>query len=140
MQISLAESESEIKACHAVMRQLREHVSAEELTRHVQAGRAEEGYRLLFAQVEGEIVAVAGFRVGRTLAWGKFLYVDDFVVRESDRGKGFGGSFFDWLARFAKQQGCEQMHLDSGVQRSRAHRFYLNHRMEISSHHFRLKL
>jgi len=33
-----------------------------------------------------------------------------------------------------------QLHLDSGVQRFSAHRFYLSKRMEISSHHFSLKL
>jgi hypothetical protein len=32
------------------------------------------------------------------------------------------------------------LHLDSGVQRFAAHRFYLARRMDITCHHFALKL
>jgi hypothetical protein len=32
------------------------------------------------------------------------------------------------------------LHLDSGVRRFDAHRFYLNKRMNISSHHFSMVL
>jgi hypothetical protein len=47
---------------------------------------------------------------------------------------------FDWLVAQAREHGCARLELDSGVQRFRAHRFYLMKRMEISSHHFMLKL
>ncbi len=140
MRISIAESESEIRACHPVIRELREHVSVEELVQHVVDGRESQGFRLAFAQCDGEMVAAAGFRIGRSLAWGKFVYVDDLVVRESDRGKGFGGALLDWIVELAKELDCQQVHLDSGVQRLQTHRFYLKHGMEISSHHFRLRL
>ncbi len=139
MQISIAESDSEIRACHAIVRELREHVSVDELVQHVVDGR-ESGFRLAFARSDGEIVAAAGFRVGRSLAWGKFVYVDDLVVRESDRGKGFGGALLDWIVEFAKSLDCQQVCLDSGAQRFQTHRFYLKHGMEISSHQFRLRL
>jgi len=52
----------------------------------------------------------------------------------------------DWLrkSRFtdghAKAQSCEQFAVDSGVQRSGAHRFYFTKRMEIIAYHFSLKL
>jgi GNAT superfamily N-acetyltransferase len=74
------------------------------------------------------------------LAWGKFLYVDDLVAKSDDRSKGFGGALFDWLIEYARKEGCDQFHLDSGVQRFAAHRFYLTKRMIIEAHHFGLKL
>jgi hypothetical protein len=43
------------------------------------------------------------------------------------------------LAR-ARAEGCAEFHLDSGVEKFGAHRFYLRNRMNISSHHFSLKL
>jgi hypothetical protein len=40
----------------------------------------------------------------------------------------------------AKARNCDQLHLDSGVQRFGAHRFYLASRMDIIAHHFTMKL
>src|SRR5205823_14484686 len=63
---------------------------------------------------------------------GKFLYVDDLVTRDSDRSRGFGGELLDWLIEQAREHGCENLELDSGVQRFDAHRFYFSKRMNIS--------
>lgn len=38
---------------------------------------------------------------------------------------------------FAAKAGCEQVHLDSGIQRTEAHRFYEGEGMERVSVHFR---
>jgi len=73
-------------------------------------------------------------------AWSKFLYVDDLVSKSGERSKGYGGALFDWLVEYAREDNCDQFHLDSGVQRFAAHRFYLIKRMSIESHHFGLKL
>ncbi|MBI3921087.1 MAG: GNAT family N-acetyltransferase, partial [Armatimonadetes bacterium] len=86
------------------------------------------------------VVAVAGFRLSENLAWGRFLYVDDLVTDEAERSRGHGQELLEWLLEYAHQQDCDQFHLDSGVQRFGAHRFYLRHGMDITSHHFALKL
>lgn len=41
-----------------------------------------------------------------------------------------------WLKSCALGCGCRQVHLDSSVQRSDAHRFYLHQGFRIASHHF----
>ncbi len=76
----------------------------------------------------------------RSLHAGRFLYVDDLVTQEGDRSAGYGGFLFDWLVGQAREHDCERLELDSGVRRFNAHRFYLRKRMDISSHHFTLKL
>ena len=68
------------------------------------------------------------------------LYVDDLVTLESQQGKGYGSRMLDWLVEEAKRLGCDQFHLDSGVQRYDAHRFYLHKGMDIWCHHFALIL
>jgi GNAT superfamily N-acetyltransferase len=78
----------------------------------------------------------AGFVVGTKLAWGKHIYVDDLVTAEGQRSKGAGKMMIDWLKSHALALGCNQLHLDSGVQRFDAHRFYLRERFNIGSHHF----
>ena len=137
--IRFAVSAADLERCFAVMHELRPHLKAEEFVDRIRR-QEENGYRLLYLEDGGEVKALAGFRVSENLAWGKFLYVDDLVTRSAEHGKGFGGALFEWLLQHAKAQGCEQLHLDSGVQRFDAHRFYLGKGMAITSHHFAVKL
>jgi GNAT superfamily N-acetyltransferase len=82
------------------------------------------------------VVAVAGFRVGENLAWGRFLYVDDLVTLTTHRSKGVGASLLSWLRDVASNEGCVQLHLDSGAQRKDAHRFYEREGMLVAGFHF----
>ena len=137
--IALAKTDAEISRCYPVIHELRPHLSAADFLNRAKHQMA-QGYRLAFLEAEGEIRSVAGYRTAETLCWGKFLYVDDLVTRTADQRTGYGGKLFDWLLAEAAREACEQLHLDSGVQRFGAHRFYLNKGMDITSHHFALKL
>ena len=140
--IFLAKTDDEIQSCYPVMAELRPHVAAGDFLARVRRQQEIAGYELAYlkSETDGEVKAVAGFRISECLAWGKFLYVDDLVSASSERSKGYGGALIDWLIEHARKQGCDQFHLDSGVQRFAAHRFYLLKRMEIEAHHFGLKL
>ena len=98
------------------------------------------GYRVAAAFDAGEedAAAVAGFRIGENLAWGRFLYVDDLVTRASHRGRGHADAVMAWVSGEASRAGCGELHLDSGVgpEREDAHRFYFRHRLRISAYHF----
>ena len=121
------------------MRELRPHIKAIDFAARV-LNQHKEGYRLVFLELDGVVRSVAGFRILNLLFSGSTLYVDDLVTHDSDRSRGFGAALFDWFVAYAKEQGCEHLTLDSGVQRFAAHRFYLNRGMDITSHHFQLKL
>lgn len=103
-----------------------------------------EGYRLVgaFEPHRAEAVAVAGFRLAHSLAWGRYLYVDDFSTAPEARRRGHGRALMTWLAAEGERLGCEQLHLDSGVgpERGDAHRLYLNAGLVIASHHFARRL
>ncbi len=139
-QISIATSIQDMTDCYPVIQELRSHLELPAFIAQVQRQQQQFGYQLVSLTVAGSIESVAGFRVSESLAWGKFLYVDDLIVRSDTRSQGYGGELFNWLTDYARSQNCQQLTLDSGVQRFAAHRFYLNHRMEITSHHFTLKL
>ena len=64
------------------------------------------------------------------------MYIDDLVTDASRRSSGHGAKLLRWLRQTACEAGCAELHLDSGVQRHDAHRFYLVHGMKIASHHF----
>jgi GNAT superfamily N-acetyltransferase len=138
--IAIATAPEEIRRCYAVMRELRTHIPNEqEFAERVQR-QQKQGYRLAFLESDGDVCAVAGYRYLESLFSGKNLYVDDLVTRESDRSRGFGAELLDWLIVQAREHGCENLELDSGVQRFDAHRFYFSKRLSISSYHFRIKV
>lgn len=101
-----------------------------------------EGYRLVgtFEDRHETPVAVAGFRLGHNLAWGRFLYVDDLVTRADRRSSGHGQRLLEWLIDEAKRLECDQLHLDSGVQRHDAHRFYRRRGLVATAHHFAMPI
>jgi len=137
--IIIAATDDEIAKCYPVMSELRGHIRADEFVERIKHQTQIADYRLA-CLIDVEVKAVAGFRISQNLAWGNFLYVDDLVSRSNDRSKGYGGELFDWLLQHARENGCDQFHLDSGVQRFAAHRFYLAKRMAIEAHHFGMKL
>jgi GNAT superfamily N-acetyltransferase len=102
------------------------------------------GYRLLgaFSPDRKPAVAVAGFRVGDNLAWGRYLYVDDLSTVPEARREGHASALLDWLIHEGRRLKCDQLHLDSGVGSERfvAHRLYHNYGMAIYAHHFAREL
>ena len=129
----------------SALRELRPHVTSPgDLESLVNVAQRAEGYRLIasFADGDQEAAAVAGFRAHHTLYAGYMLYVDDLVTREARRGEGHADALMRWLVDEAARLGCDQLHLDSGVQRERetAHRFYFNHRLRITAYHFSREL
>jgi GNAT superfamily N-acetyltransferase len=119
--------------------QLRPHLQQKNFLEQVERQK-QSGYQLAYLEQNDRVVAVAGFCISECLSFGQFLYVYDLVVDKALRSKGHGQNLFKWLTEFAKHHDCQQLHLDSGVQRFDAHRFYLQQRMKISSHHFCLNL
>ena len=138
-EVRVAGTDAEVERCYPVLAQLRPHVKAEEFLERIRRQMA-PGYRIAYIEVDGEVAAVAGFRLCENLFVGRFLYVDDLVTEEGRRSHGLGKQLLDWLVAYGRHNGCTSMELDSGVQRFDAHRFYLRERMKIRSHHFSLPL
>lgn len=139
MTIALATSREQIQRCFPVMAQLRPHLRQEEFVDRVKR-QQRDGYCLAFLTDKKMVKAAAGYRFSESLSWGKFMYVDDLITAEKFRSQGHGQKLIRWLIQQAKAHNCDQFHLDSGVHRFGAHRFYLASRMDIIAHHFALKL
>lgn len=135
MIVRLAESDSDLERLSSVLLQLRPAFTKETLIARIKEQKL-EGFQVAYVEQAGEVLCVAGFVVGTKLAWGKHIYVDDLVTDESRRSTGAGKVMIDWLKAHARELGCQTLQLDSGVQRFRAHGFYLREGFHISSHHF----
>lgn len=122
-----------------VLRELREDLTAAGLD-VVYAEGHPQGLRFLAAYRDGGCVGVAGWRFVATTSAGRKLYVDDLVTSARARSGGVGRALLAELERRARDAGCSAIHLDSGVQRGRAHHFSFREGMVVSSFHFRKPL
>ncbi len=131
---------AQVAATWPVMHQLRPHLDQEQYVAAVARMRKTDGFRLAAASVDGVIGAVAGFRVMEMLYCGRILYVDDLVADAAMRSRGLGKLLLDWLSDEARSLGCAQIHLDSGLARLDAHRFYERESMQKTAFHFAAKI
>lgn len=140
MQIQPMTRTSDFKKCFDAFKELRPHLkNKEEFVAQVE-NQTKEGYKI-HAIYEGEEVASCiGWRVFTVLAWGKVFYIDDLITKEKHRSKGHGGALLKYAINLAKELSCDQIHLDTGFTRHAAHRSYLNHGFELTSHHMSIKL
>ena len=137
--IEHARTDEEIVACYDVMAELRPHLAREAFLPTVKAMQ-KDGLRLAYIREDGRVVAVAGYRVSTNLFCGRHLYVDDLVTADAARSKGHGKALLAWLRAQAVAEDCDVFHLDSGMQRKRAHQFYLREGLDLSSYHFSERL
>lgn len=138
--IKLAETDEEITECFPVMSELRPHLKTADFLPRVRKLAETTGLRLAFLK-DGEVKAVAGFRISEWLAVdGKYLEIEDFVTKSEERSKGYGGELFDWLVAHAKISGCTHLRLVSNVTRADAHRFYRQKGMTHVAHYFSMNL
>lgn len=135
MEARLLTSEDELAPVAEVLLQLRPQYDREGIESQIRKQR-QDGYQLAYVADGERVLCAAGFVVGEKLAWGKHIYIDDLVTDANHRSTGAGHLLIDWLKDYAKEIGCGQIHLDSGVQRFAAHRFYLREGFDIASHHF----
>jgi GNAT superfamily N-acetyltransferase len=137
MKIAYATTTGDITRCFEVMKELRPHHNLESFLITMNDMK-KEGYHLLYLEDEGRLVSVAGFRFTTTLYDGLIIDFDDFVTLTDGRSKGYGAMMFDHLTDIAKEKGIKAIHLNSAHHRYDAHRFYLNKKMKIIAHHFRI--
>ena len=98
------------------------------------------GGRMVVA-AEGDLVrGLAVWRVHENTAIGAHLYVDDLVTDEQRRSSGVGHALMQWLEQRACELACVALVLDSGTQRTRAHRFYFREGMAVVCFNFSKEL
>jgi GNAT superfamily N-acetyltransferase len=134
--IITCDTDQQILSTYPVMRQLRPHIAEADYLPTVRRMMGSDGFRLAAALVDGEVRAVAGWRVMEMLYCGRIVYVDDLVTDEAARSTGLGKELLDWVKSEGGRLGCTQIHLDSRVTRADAHRFYFREGMPILAFHF----
>ena len=135
MEIKELTTDEELQQSFPVMKALRPHLTKQDYLEKIHR-QQEQGYHLVAVIDElDEISALAGYRFGEFMAWGKVLYLDDLITDPKKLKRGYAGALLDWLEEEGKRNNCDELHLDTGHQRLDAHRLYHKKGWQISSHH-----
>lgn len=139
--VQKATTDSDIQKCRRAVQALRPHLTDELYDEAVRQTLA-DNRTMVFIEENSEAAAVAVFESGYNLFRGKYIYIDDLSTLAECRGRGYAGQLIDWILDYARREGFDEVHLDSGVNdaRSDAHRLYLAKRFKVTSLHFAIKL
>ncbi|MFI1647353.1 GNAT family N-acetyltransferase [Streptomyces avidinii] len=119
-----------------VLLELRPHLT-EELFLRILTEAHGQGLRFTAAyDADGVCVGAAGWRIVVNTASVRSLYVDDLVTAAAARSTGVGHALLAHLERQALVSGCTALTLESGTQRTDAHRFYFRERMAVTAFAF----
>ena len=127
-----------LERAEAVHRQLRDRLPPD-YARRMQAVFGGGG-RMSVAVGAGAVLGVAVWRLVENTYEGRRLYVDDLVTDAASRSRGVGRFLLSALEDRARALGCDVIALDSGTQRTGAHRFYFREGFIIPSFCFRKSL
>lgn len=123
-----------------LMSQLRTELHVDEYLKLIKK-MTSEGYQL-FALYEGnQMKSLIGLAIRTNFYNKSHAYIYDFVSNATERSKGYGQQLLLYVHQWAKEQGVEYVALESGIQRTDAHRFY-EEKMEYDKwcYSFRKKL
>ena len=139
MIIQTGKSEIDILKCREVVFELRPHLEQQNFLATIQE-MISEGYQFAFIQEEGKAVSFIGYRYLQYLYNGKHIYIDDLSTLPDFRGKGYAAKLLQHVEEIAISKGYGVVTLDSGHQRTDAHRLYLNKGFNIVALHFSKKI
>jgi ribosomal protein S18 acetylase RimI-like enzyme len=130
------ETATDLIASFAVMQQLRPHLSdATAFAEQVQRQR-QNGYRLLAARENGQVIGLAGYRLTENTLYGRFIYVDDLVVDATLQRRRLGEQLLDRVREETRARGYRWLVLDTGMHMALAQRFYFRHGLLPKGMHF----
>ncbi len=139
MKIEFAITDEQLIKCRPAILELRPQIGVDEYLDKAKM-LLPEGAKMIYIDDLTSIAspAVAVFRINYYFYRGKNMYIDDLICLPRQRGKGYAGALLDFMIEYARNNGCANVHLDSGYQTERhdAHRLYLNKGFHLASHHF----
>jgi len=123
MTVKRVETEAERAAVFPVLRELRSDPDDDRF-RSLYEEMAADGYELFAYYDDGEPVSVAGVTLRTNFYLGRYAFVCDLVTTANRRSEGFGRRLLEHVHEWARERGCDNVELESGLWRDEAHDFY----------------
>ncbi|QYH11787.1 GNAT family N-acetyltransferase [Campylobacter jejuni] len=103
----------DLEKIYLLIKQLRKNLSLKDFLDKFQFATQTQHYKLFAYENERNYKIACGVMPFNVLYHNHCLYICDFVVDETLRGKGIGQAFLKKIQIWAKDQGCEELELSS---------------------------
>lgn len=133
-------SKEQLERGYKVLRELRTELSLSEFLAIYEQAKSRDGFQLMAAIDEDNIVGIMGYRVLFDFVHGKHLYIDDLVTTQAKRGSGIGAKLLQEAEKIAKEQGCLALRLCTGTANERGKKFYEREGWDLRSVAYKKKL
>jgi len=123
-----------------LLKQLRPHLSFEDFLQTYDEANNSNQFQFIGIEENDHLVALMGYRILFDFVHGKHLYIDDLVSSESHRSKGYGAMLLEHADKIAKENGCSNLRLCTGVENERGKTFYEKNAWQLKALVFKKKL
>lgn len=123
-----------------LLKQLRPHLTFETFSELINEAKKTGTYELIALEENNNLVALMGYRVICDFVHGRHLYIDDLVTSEKVRSKGYGAILLRHAEGIAKEKGCSNLRLSTGIDNERGKKFYEKNDWNLRSVVYKKKL
>ena len=124
MRFQILQSEKELDTGYAILKELRVELTREKFLEIYREAHRRDDYTLVGGFDRDALVGVMGYRILYDYVHGKHLYIDDLVVSEAARSKGFGAGFLKHAEILCHEFGGSLLRLSTGTGNERGKSFY----------------
>jgi GNAT superfamily N-acetyltransferase len=96
----------------------------------------QQNYKCLGIYDEEKLIGICGLWFMTRHYCGRSMEPDHVMIDPAYQGKGIGKQLFEWLFRYADQNGIEATELNTYVNNHGSHKFYFNLGYIIKGYHF----
>jgi GNAT superfamily N-acetyltransferase len=129
-------NKEEIALAFPILTQHHKHISEKNFLKCVDEILLEKNYQMIAGYIDDKIVGIAGYWVLTRFYSDKYIQVGNMVVDEKHRNLGIGKTILDFIEAEGKKQGCQHFILDSRLDNTKSHDFYLREGFEVMGYHF----
>jgi len=129
-------SKGEITPIFPILTQHHKHISEVDFLKYIDEILAEKNYQMIASYIDNKMVGIAGYWVLTRFYSGKYVQVGNMVVDQQHRNLGIGKEMLEFIEADGKRLGCQHFILDSRMDNTRSHDFYLREGFEVMGYHF----
>jgi GNAT superfamily N-acetyltransferase len=136
-EITIREARSDVDyyKAYPVLLQLIPDLDMQTYAQRVFVARA-TGYRMFLAEIDEDTIGVIGMIHNHNLHDGFVTYIEQVVIDDKHRGRGFGIMLLEFAENRAREEGCDLIELDTDLGEDMAEAFYKKNGYEICGKYF----
>ncbi len=115
---------NDLKRFFELLKELRPHLTLVSFKKIFSEAQKSSSYQMIGIEDETGLVALMGYRILHDFVHGKHIYIDDLVSKEASRSKGYGTILLKHAEEIAKENGCTNLRLCTGIENEAGKKFY----------------